>query len=161
MVEKGIRGRICQFIIRYGKSSKYIKDYHKSKESSYLKYWHVNNLYEWAMLHKLNGFKMVEDLSEFHEGFIKIFNEKSTVQYSLELDIQYLEELHKPYAILAILGLIIFTWKNGNWKFKKLGADLHDKSQFVIHIRNLHQTLNLELVLKIVHRIIKFNKKAC
>ena len=30
----------------------------------------------------------------------------------------------------------------------------------VIHIRNLNQTLNYRLVLKRVHRVIKFNKKA-
>ena len=30
-----------------------MKDYDKNKESSYLKYWNVNNLYGWAMLQKL------------------------------------------------------------------------------------------------------------
>ena len=30
-----------------------MKDYNKSKESSYLKYWDVNNLYRWAILQKL------------------------------------------------------------------------------------------------------------
>ena len=32
-------------------------------------------------------------------------------------------------------------------KFKKLIANLHDKTEFVIHIRNLKQALNNELVL--------------
>ena len=45
MVEKGIRGRICHAIHRYAKpKNKYMKDYDKNKESSYLKYWNVNNL---------------------------------------------------------------------------------------------------------------------
>ena len=43
-------------------------------------------------------------------------------------------------------------------KFKKLIANLHDKTEFVIHIRNLKQTLNHGLVLKIVHRVLKFNQ---
>ena len=30
-----------------------MKDYDKIKESSYLKYWNVNSLYEWAMSQKL------------------------------------------------------------------------------------------------------------
>ena len=36
-----------------------MKDYDKNKELSYLKYWDVNNLYEWAVLQKLpvNGFE--------------------------------------------------------------------------------------------------------
>ena len=46
MVEKGISGGICHSIYRYVKANnKYIKDYHKSKESSYIQYWVVNNLY--------------------------------------------------------------------------------------------------------------------
>ena len=44
MAEKVIRGGICNTIHRYAKSNnKYMKDYEK-KESSYLKYWDVNNL---------------------------------------------------------------------------------------------------------------------
>ena len=51
MVEKGIRGGICHTTLRYGKANnKYMKDYNKYKDSSYLKYWDVNNLYSQAML---------------------------------------------------------------------------------------------------------------
>ena len=39
-------------------------------------------------------------------------------------------------------------------------ADLNDKTEYVIHIRNLTQTLNRGLVLKMLHRIIKFKQKA-
>ena len=45
-------------------------------------------------------------------------------------------------------------------KIEKLVANLHDKTEYVIHIRNLKQALNHELVLKKVHRIIKFKQKA-
>ena len=46
-VEKGIRGGIIYHSFnRYAKAnSKYMKDYDKNKESSYLKYWNTNNLY--------------------------------------------------------------------------------------------------------------------
>ena len=45
-------------------------------------------------------------------------------------------------------------------KVEKLVANLHDKTEYVIHIRNLKQALNHGLVLKKVHRVIKFNKNA-
>ena len=50
MVGKDIRGRICHAIHRYAKANdKYIKDYDKNREWSYLKYWDINNLHGWAM----------------------------------------------------------------------------------------------------------------
>ena len=46
IVEKGIRGGICHAIHRYVKANnKNTKDYDKNKESLYLKYWDVNDLY--------------------------------------------------------------------------------------------------------------------
>ena len=54
MFEMGITGEIRHTIYRYAKANnKYMKDYDKSKESSYLKYWDVNNLYDWMMWQKL------------------------------------------------------------------------------------------------------------
>ena len=42
MVEKGIRGGTCHAIHRYAKASnKYMKDYDKNKESSYLKFLNI------------------------------------------------------------------------------------------------------------------------
>ena len=53
-VEKGIRGGICDSIYRYAKvSNKHMKYYDKNKESSYLQFWDVNNLYGWKMPQKL------------------------------------------------------------------------------------------------------------
>ena len=50
MVEKGIRGGTCTAVHWYAKANnKYMKDYDKNKESSYLNYWDVKNLYGWAM----------------------------------------------------------------------------------------------------------------
>ena len=45
-------------------------------------------------------------------------------------------------------------------KVEKLVANLHDKTENVIHIKNLKQGLNHGLYLKNFHRIIKFFKKA-
>ena len=43
-------------------------------------------------------------------------------------------------------------------KVEKLVANLHDKTEYVIHIRNLKQALSHRLVLKKVHRVTKFNQ---
>ena len=45
-------------------------------------------------------------------------------------------------------------------KVEKLVANLHDKTEYVMHIRKLKQALNYRLVLKKPHRVIKFNQNA-
>ena len=60
MVEKGIRGGICHAIYRYAKATnKYMKNFNKDKEESFLQSLDDNNLYGWAMSQKLrvSGFK--------------------------------------------------------------------------------------------------------
>ena len=60
MIEDGIRGGICHAIQRYAKANnKYMNDYNKNKESSYIQYLDANNLYGMAMSEKLpiKGFK--------------------------------------------------------------------------------------------------------
>ena len=60
MTEEGIRREMCQSTHRYAKANnKYMKNYDKSIESSYLMYLDANNFYGWAMSQKLpvNGFK--------------------------------------------------------------------------------------------------------
>ena len=50
-----------------------MKNYDKNKESSYLKYWDVNNLYDWEMSEKLpvNNFEWIEDTSQFNDDLKK------------------------------------------------------------------------------------------
>ena len=54
IAEKGIRGGICQATHRHAKANnKYMKNYDKSTESSFLEFLDANNLYGWAMSRKL------------------------------------------------------------------------------------------------------------
>ena len=41
-----------------------------------------------------------------------------------------------------------------------LVATLHDKTEYVLHIRNLKQALIHRLVFKKVHKVMKFNQNA-
>ena len=73
IVEKGIRDGICHVIHKYAKAyNKYMKNYVKVMESSYIKYLEGKHLYGWVMSKKLpvNCFEWVEDLSQFKEDFI-------------------------------------------------------------------------------------------
>ena len=83
-------------IYRYAKANnKYMKNYDKSIDSSYLMYLDANNLYQWAMSQKLpvNGFKWVYDVSRFNEQFIKNYTQNSDVGYFLEVDVEYPKKL--------------------------------------------------------------------
>ena len=63
MVEKGIRGGICQAVYRFTKvNNKYMNDYDKDTMSSFLIYLDAKNLDGWAMSQKLplDGFKWVK-----------------------------------------------------------------------------------------------------
>ena len=63
MVEKGIRGGICHATNRYAKANnKYMKNYSKNKDSSYLIYLDANNLFGSEMSQKqpVEGFKWKE-----------------------------------------------------------------------------------------------------
>ena len=54
MIEKGIRGGMCHAIYRYAEANnKFMKDYNKDEEESFLQYNNANNLYGWAMSQKL------------------------------------------------------------------------------------------------------------
>ena len=140
MIQKGIRGGICQATHRYAKANnKYMKNYDKNIESSYIEYLDANNLYGRAMSQKLpiNGFKWVEDLSEFNESFIKNYYENSDIGYFLEVDIDYLKSLFNIHKVLPFL-----PERKKVEKVEKLICSIEDREKYVIHIRALKQALN-------------------
>ena len=94
MAEKRIRGGICQAVYKHAKANnKYMINYDKDIESSYLEYLDASNLYGWAMSQKLpvHGFEWMEkdNLSKFNESLIKSNDENSDKGYILKLDVEY------------------------------------------------------------------------
>ena len=106
MVEKGIRGGICHSIHRYAKANnKYMQNYNKSEESSYIQYLDANNLYGWEMSKKLpvNGFKWL-DSNKINENVIKNYNENNDKGYILEVNVKYPKRLHELHSDLPFLS---------------------------------------------------------
>ena len=83
----------------------------------------------------------IEDTSQFNEDFIKkLYGRKWTY-------------------VNFILIYHFYQKRMKIEKVEKLVADLHDKTEYVKHIRNLKQALNHGLVLKKVDRVIQFKIK--
>ena len=79
----------------------------------------------------VNGFEWVQETSQVNENFIESYNKESGEGYFLEVDIQYPEMLHELHNDLPFLPERIKIHK-----VEKLVANLHDKKEYAIHIRN-------------------------
>ena len=111
-----------------------MKDYNKTKETSYLRYWDVNNLHGWTMSQKIpvNNIECIKDTSQFNKDVIKKYNEESDDGYFLEVDVHYPERLHELHIDFPFLTERMKIEKN-----EKLVANLHEKIEFVKHIKKL------------------------
>ena len=91
------------------KPSSYLM-YCSKKPSSYLMYWDLNNLHkgrchqysQWIVLNRR------KNKFHFYEDLIQIYDEDNDVEYILEVDVKYPQQLHKAQ------WFTVFTWKNDN-----------------------------------------------
>ena len=75
-----------------------------------------------------------------------------------DISLKLISNTQKVYTTLTMIyPFCLKEWKFQ--KFQKFVANLHDKTEYVIDIRNLKQALNHVLLLKKVHIMIKFNQK--
>ena len=86
------------------------------------------------MSHKLlaNNFEWIKDTYQFNEDFIKDYNEEGDERFFLKVDVQYLQKL------LDFHNDLPFSLERSR-KVEKLVSNLHDETEYVIHIRNLKQ----------------------
>ena len=155
-MKKELRRGMCQASHRYVKANnKYMKNYDKNKESSFLMYVDANNLYGWAMSKKLpvDNFKWIDNLSMFTEDFIKRYNEESDIGYLL-VDVEYPKTLHKLHSDLPFL-----PERMKISKCNKLVCNLNNKENYSVHILALKQALNHGLKLTKVHSVIGFRQE--
>ena len=103
----------------------------------------------------VNGFEWVEELSQFSKDFITNYDEDSSKGYFFKVDVEYPKKLFNLHSDLPFL-----LERKKIKKCYKLVCNIHDKENYVVHIRALKQALNHGLILKKVHRVIQFNQKA-
>ena len=141
-------------------NNKYMKNYNKDEEESFLEYLDVNNLYGWAISQKLpvDGFKWKKHMLKFNEEFIKNYDEENHKGYILEVDAEYPK--HFQLGNIAHYYLPFLLEKIKINKIEKLVCNLYDKKNYVVHIRSLKQALTHGLILKTVHKVIQFNQEA-
>ena len=154
MFEKGIRGGISYISKRYVEANnKYMKDYDKEKPSSYIQYLDANNLYGWAMSQKLptHGFKWI-DINKYK--VIKLLGKKDTNQgYIFEVDLDYSDTLWKSHNDYPLAPEKVKVDK-----IEKLIRSFKPKTNYVLHYKSLKQYLQEGMILKKVHRGIKFTQ---
>ena len=172
-IEKGLRGGISYIAERYSKANnEYCPDYDPKKPSTFISYLDMNNLYVWAMSEYLpyGRSKWFKNIEKFD---IMSVREKSPIGYFLEVDLEYPEELHElhndfPLApkkntvsndmLSKYCKKIADKYEIKVGDVKKIISNLSNKTNYVVHYRNLQLYLSLGMKLTKIHRVLKFNQ---
>ena len=172
-IEKGLRGGISYTAKKYAKANnKYMNDYDPKKLSTFISYFDMNNLYGWAMIEYLlyEGFEWLKIVDEFD---VMSFVKKSPIGYFLEVHLKYfagLHELRNDYPLapekLGVSSNMLSNYckriaekyeiKVGN--VKKLIPNLGNKTNYIVHYRNLQLYLSLGIKLTKNHRKPEFKQ---
>ena len=163
--EKGLRGAISYIAKRDAKANnKYMNDYDPKKPSTFILYLDRNNLYGWAMSEYLpyEGFKWLKNVDKFD---VMSINEKSPIRYFLEVDLKYPDESLVPEKLAVFSDMLSKYCKKMADKYeikvgdvKKLISNLGNKTNYVVHYRNLQLYLSLGMKLTKIHRVLKFKQ---
>ena len=169
-IEKGLRGGISYIAKRYAKANnKYIKNYNPKKFITFLD---MNNLYGLAMKVYLpqGGFKCLKNVDGFDVSSI---SKKSSIGYIIEADLEYPDELHalhNDYQLVPEKLAISYDMQSDYCKksadkyeikfgdVKKSIPNLGNKTNYVLHYRNLQLCLSLGMRLTKIHRVLKFKQ---
>ena len=140
-IEKGLRGGISFIAKRYAKvNNKYINDYDPKKLSTFISYLDMNNLYGWAMSEYLScgSFKWLKNIDKFD---VMSINDKSSIGYFPEVDLEYPDELHELHNNfpLAPEKIAIFSDMLSNYCKKitdKYEIKVVDVKKLISHLGN-------------------------
>lgn len=156
MLEKGIRGGLAQCSLRHMKAeNKYLNPNHEG-ESKFIMYFDSNNLYGLSMSSILpkSHFRWVDE-TQFNSENILLLEDDAPSGYIFEIDIHYPTHLHSCHDAFPLLPEKLVAPESNNIK---LLATLHDKFKYIIHYRHLKMALQKGMVLKKIHRALKFDQ---
>ncbi|KAL9958234.1 hypothetical protein ACROYT_G035222 [Oculina patagonica] len=174
-VERGIRGGISIVRKRYAKANNhYVEGYDPNKPKKYIMYLDANNLYGWAMSNPLpkSGFRWKRVMPTENEIMRK--KEFAKTGWILEVDLEYPAELHEEHNSYPLapekkkISEELYSDYQKKLKDKlelklpdseKLVLTLEDKSNYVVHYRNLQFYLEQGMKLKRVHRVLEFEQE--
>ena len=141
-----------QAVHRYASvNNSYMGDrYCPSQKSSYLQYLDANGWLK-SQPHPTGRFRWVD----VKPNEIRKLAKREDKGYLLEVDVSYPKELHNSHNDLPF---ICESMKIN--EVERLVPNLHNKKNYVIHIRALDQALNHGLVLGRIHRVIEFDQSA-
>lgn len=157
MIESGIRGGLCQVSQRYAKANNpSIPGYNPTQKTTYITYQDCNALYATVMSKPLPFGEFiwinVETLPDDINEFLEPLKEDDEYGFLLEVDIEYPDTLHDedndlpffPEKLKQVSG--------------KLVAHLGARKNYVVHYMILKQAIDHGLIIKDIHRVLKFQQ---
>ena len=176
MLHEGLRGGVCMISKRFAKANnKYMAQlYDPAQRSSYIIYLDANNLYGWAMSEALpiGDFRWLnEDVCSQIDWLQQL--DDQDYGFIVECDLDYpqnLHDLHNDYP-LAPERLTVETemlsdeqatirakYEMTHAHYTKLVPNLMNKTNYTCHYRNLRFYIEHGLILRKVHRAIRFRQ---
>ena len=175
-LERGVRGGVSVISHRYARANnKYVQDFNPEEPSSFIIDLDANNLYGWAMSESLacKDFRWLteEEISNLH---IRSIADDANTGYILEVDLRYpnhLHEEHNDYPLASesltvtesmlsnyCKSLFSSTNEKPHRGTPKLIPNLNNKTNYIVHYRNLKFYLDQGLVLRKIHKVLSFSQ---
>ena len=181
-IDKGLIGGISMIGNQFARAnnSNLTDLYDESEEKSFILLLDCNNQYGWAMSQYLpyGGFEWVNDLdisetTDYWREKTMAMSDESSIGLMFEVDLEYPKELHKQHDTYPLAPEHITIREDMLSRYQqqlaqgleinvggdKLCLTLYNKKNYICHYRNLKQYLQLGLILKKVHKVLKFEQK--
>ena len=167
-IEKGLTGGISHVCKRHSEAyNKYMKN-DPTKLSKVISDLHMTNLYSRGMS-KFLSYGRFKWLKNFDDSDVNTISEKSPVDCILKVDLEYPDELHRLHSDYPlapdIYDILSYYCKKPADRYgikvgdvKKLIPNLGEKTNYVVHYRNLQLHLSLGMKLAKIHKVLKFKQ---